>query len=254
MTLIRPLVTSLVKSNVSSIGGGGGGFPSDATLEHYYPFASNLTDSITGDIGTLTRASTSTVTDINTGNPITYGVDQPAFNGVGGTGDAIGLGFGASPDDFQLDSSTWPANNYVFYAVIQDWANIASASPAVVMQNRNSANNQWIIRNDSMGAGDVSFFNAVSGVTKVVTAPLLGNTSFDFIIDVDSTLGTSITTDFGSDIDSTMTSGVAIPQPVTQVGNGVALTTPSNLYLSQFKIIEKPAGTSITLEQARNKT
>jgi hypothetical protein len=101
MTLIRPLVTSLVKSNVSSIGGGGG-FPIDATLEHYYPFASNLNDRQTAASGTLTRASTSTVTDINTGNPITYGIDEPAYNGLSGTGNAIGLGFGASPDDLQL--------------------------------------------------------------------------------------------------------------------------------------------------------
>jgi len=79
MTLIRPLVTSLVKSNVSSIGGGGG-FPSDATLEHYYPLASNLTDSITGATGVFLRASD--VNYINTSNNwLNVGNDVAAHTG-----------------------------------------------------------------------------------------------------------------------------------------------------------------------------
>jgi hypothetical protein len=153
--------------------------------------------------------------------------------------------------DLQADSTLWSVNDYALYINIQDWQNIGSASAAIVAQNRDSPSNQWLLRNEVAAGGGISYFNAVSGVTKSVTASVSGNDSFDVVVNVDSTLGTTIETPYDSDTDATMTNGVAIPQPITQLGNNIALSTPCNCYIRHFKIITRPAGTTITLEQAR---
>lgn len=248
MTLIRPLVTSLVKSNVSSIGGGGGGFPSDATLEHYYPFASNLTDSITGDIGTLTRASTSTVTDINTGNPITYGVDQPAFNGVGGTGDAIGLGFGASPDDFQLDSSTWPVNNCWYYLNFPNGIPDIGSDQYILEALLPDVANRFLLQ--AQASANIRVANIVAGsFITVISFPLLFNTPFDLVFNQNSVTGGQLAISSGAVGISAATEDLMIGG-LAQVGATNTLTSALNSYVSQLKV-----GTgSVTLEQARNKT
>jgi hypothetical protein len=145
----------------------------------------------------------------------------------------------------------WPVNDYALYINIQDWQNIGSATAAIAVQNRDSPSNQWLLRNEVAAGGGISYFNAVSGVTKSVTASVSGNDSFDVVVNVDSTLGTTIETPYDSDTDVTMTNGVAIPQPITQLGNGTALANPTNCYISNFKTIPRPAGTTITLEQAR---
>jgi len=251
MTLIRPLVNSLVKSNVSSIGGGGV-IPSDATLEHYYPFASNLTDSIAGDIGTLTRASTSTVTDINTGNPITYGIDEPAYNGLSGTGNAIGLGFGASPDDLQLDSSTWPVNDCWYYGEIE-YEGITGSNGVYLSSEVDASNKTRVNINNS---NEVIFQKTVLGASYQPTVTLPSINQGDVIEWglKQSLWGMELYVAHNGVIysDLSVTNGDDLPIAATcQVGNLAALTSPLNGYYSNVKTI---SGISPTFDQVRNIT
>ena len=249
MSLKKPLTTSLVRPLLGYLDGTDGSnvLPDGATLDHYWPLASDLICKIDADPMTLTRASTSTVTSILTGDPIVYQIDEPAYNGEGG-GDAIGLGFGASPDNLQIPSTTWAQNNCWIYLKITGLTKNGSTQRIF---DCGVDSDNFVRLNYSQSGGNLQLLRKSGGAfysANLTYDPVTDGGDFEIRI---LNLGAS-----GMSYETSLPLGIASnPSDIDfefrstcMLGNNVALTAPCNAYFSNFK---RGIG-SITLEQARD--
>jgi len=242
MSLVKSLTSPLAVSLLSD--GNGNNYsevlPAGVELVLHYPLKSDLVDAVSEDVGVFSRASTSSVTDWR-GNTVNYAVDEAAFTQI-----SMGFGFGSADDDLSVNWPTSLVNDFCIYFKAINWSNLGNPSTAAVLQNRESGNNQFIVRNSGTGSDTVAFFQTVGGVVDNVFADVSSST-FDCLIIKDSTNGVTIITPDDEGNNPAMTDD-AITQPTTQVGSNVNMTVPYNGYMADVKLF---SGTSLTLNQAR---